>query len=104
MAVKTLSNLSISSMGTGTSGGATTNRSEWTSINFSTSVSAVTGGGAATETYTLQYSLDGGTTWIDLTTTTASTSPEHGGQLQQRQRFRHRRLPDAERRQRAVPG
>jgi hypothetical protein len=74
MAVKTLSNLSISSMGTGTSGGATTNRSEWTSINFSTSVSAVTGGGAATETYTLQYSLDGGTTWIDLTTTTASTS------------------------------
>lgn len=74
MAVKTLSNLSISSMGTGTSGGETTNRSEWTSINFSTSVSAVTGGGAATETYTLQYSLDGGTTWIDLTTTTASTS------------------------------
>lgn len=74
MAVKTLSNLSISSMGTGTSGGTTTNKSEWTAINFSTSVSAVTGGGATTEVYTLQYSLDGGTTWVDLTTATASTN------------------------------
>ena len=74
MAVKTLNTLSISSMGAGTSGGATTNTTEWTAINFSTSVASTTGGGAATEVYTLQYSLDGGTTWVDLTTTTASTN------------------------------
>ncbi len=80
MTVTSITALTFTTAGAGTSGGTTTNISEWTSVGVSFSYSGA-GGASPTDTFKLQYFNTTSSTWVDVVGASTVTNGSNLGTI-----------------------